>query len=148
MKSRLTLFLTCAVLFGSSPVSAASKSASFAVRVKVVGTCNIRAAALDFGTYKGSSTSGSTSAQVSCTKGMAYNVSLDNGTALRTMSLIGSPASKLTYQLGLSGAVADGSVSGIGKSGVQVLTVQGTILPNQNLVPGEYADSVTMTVNY
>lgn len=51
-------------------------------------------------------------------------------------------------QLKLEGADGGGNVTGVGSSGARVLTVLGTIPGNQNPVPGEYADTVTMTVNY
>ncbi len=152
-----------ALLVGSlahAGVQAATASTNFNVTATVVTSCAVTASDLAFGAYDPASAldaTASSTISVTCSLAAPYTVSLDDGGyASGTTRRMGSGLSRLSYELyrdvamtGIFGSVASLlGVTGLG-TGVAVPTpVYGKIPKNQSVVPGSYADQITVTVDY
>jgi spore coat protein U-like protein len=164
MKRAITLLLGT-VAFGAA--NAGTTSTTFAVTATVQSTCSASATALAFPAYipgAGAVTNNST-ISVKCTKNTPFTIFLNGGSTpggTVAQRLMASGANTLQYQLYTSTAFStvfgDGSgtshtVAGVG-SGVgtaNAVTVAGQVLDsanNQLAVPGNYTDTITVTVTY
>ena len=156
-------------LVGSSILLATTGQAttaggSMAVKATVQSSCSVSAVALDFGTVTllgaGNQDNQST-LKVTCTSGTGYNVGLDAGlngvdTTHRSMT---SGSNSLNYALYIDSnrtqnwgntAPPDSTDTavGTGNGTEQDLTVYGRIPGGQNVAPGLYTDTVTVSVYY
>jgi spore coat protein U-like protein len=162
---RATTLLLGTMAFGAA--NAGTTTTTFAVTATVQSTCSATATALAFPAYipgAGAVTNNST-ISVRCTKNTPFTILLNGGsTAGGTVAqrLMAFGANTLQYQLFTSTAFTsvfgDGSgtshtVTGTG-SGVgtaNAVTVAGQVLDstaNQLAVPGNYTDTITVTVTY
>jgi spore coat protein U-like protein len=159
-----TLFLG-AMAFGAA--DAATTSTTFAVTATVQSTCSATATALAFPAYTpgGGAVTNTSTISVKCTKNTPFTILLNGGTTTGgtvAQRLMAFGANTLQYQLFTSTAFnqvfGDGSgtshvVTGTG-SGINTanaVTVAGQVLDsatNQLAVPGNYTDTITVTVNY
>lgn len=130
------------------------------VNGSVSPTCSVSAGTLGFGSYVQTAASLSTAyVSVNCSNGAPYQVSLAGGQHLSgsVRRMAGPGGAYLSYELfsnsGRTVAWGDGGalgakVSGTGSGGAQSLTVYGRVPAGQAPSPGNYADSVIVTVEY
>lgn len=163
--------LTAGGLILAVSAGAATTTTTFPVSASVSARCLVSATALAFGAYDpGQGDKDQTSSiSVRCTKNTAYNVALDAGLAPaatvtnRRMRSTATPANELAYALYLdttrttnwgntTGFVATGTGNGVAPANAITHTVYGRVpdnATNQNaVVATDYADTITVTVNY
>lgn len=167
---RIVLFSVLAGL--SSVVSFASaatpntSSGTLTVGATIVVACNVAGGTLNFGsTIDPLQSSGpidaSTTLAVTCTNTTPYSVALSAGANAGGLNAFGARAMKsgtnaLPYQLYLDAAHSqvwgNGTNSGVhtgtGTGNQQSLTVYGRLPTVANAVPGDYSDTVTVTITY
>jgi spore coat protein U-like protein len=149
------------VVAGDSKVMAATSTGTIAVSATVVKNCVLSNGAIAFGNYDTLSgtnidvTSGAT-VTVSCTKGVAYSVSLDLGANVTgTTRRMKDPAGDfLNYEIYSDSARttvwnATNLVSGSAASKAAItLTAYGRLPAGQDVPVGVYADTVNSTVTF
>lgn len=140
--------------------STANAQATFTVSATVTENCTVGASPLAFGTYDtlGAAVTGSTTLSIRCTRGTGATISLDNGsnaTAGGVRRMASGTTERLAYDL-----FQDSSYSTPWGSGGTALpwnatdrathtqTIYGRIPENQDVAPGTYQDTITVTVNY
>jgi spore coat protein U-like protein len=157
---------TMVVLFSGG--SSAATTATLTVSVTVRNSCAVSSGGgtLAFGVYDpvGANTAvsltQSSGFQIQCSNGTAAAIALSQGSNPSAASTDAAPIrnltngnAKLNYQLYSSAAqskVWDNvhSVSQTGSGMPQTVTIYGVISPGQNVPPGTYTDTVTITVSY
>lgn len=153
-------------LLGSSAVFADTATATLNASVTVAAKCTaVSASAINFANYApdaASANTGTSTVNVSCTKGTSATIALNGGgtsnTAARKLAGTGSNTDKLGYQLysdsGYSSVWDDSSnkvaVAGQGLLGSNSVskTVYASIPAAQDVTPDTYSDAVTVTVSY
>jgi spore coat protein U-like protein len=142
--------------------SAATATDTIAVTATVQSACTVVASPLAFGTYNPISASNldaTTTLNVTCTQGTAYNVGLNAGggagatTTVRKLTSSGHTLNYALYQdsnrtTNWGNAVGTDTVPGTAGTGATAYTVYGRIAGSQNTTAGAYTDSVTVTVTY
>lgn len=136
-------------------------SFSFSVRSQVVPDCRVESASLDFGThgFLDRSVDASSQIQVTCTSGSSYQVGLGyglNGNSFTSRAMQDLNGNLIRYDLyrdgGRSqswGLMGDGlAATSMGSGGSQALTVYGRVPAQTTPPPGNYADTVVITVTY
>lgn len=168
MKNFRTLFLVvmAMALLAPAGVWATGITTTMPVTATVTAFATVNATPMNFGSGQaGVSPSGITSTiTVNASAGHTYKVSLDAGqhfiSAMRDMH--DSANDVLSYRLYQDAAMttewgdsdaantysAGSSVAGTGTGSDQTLTVYGMELSQSNTVPGNYSDTVTVTVIY
>jgi spore coat protein U-like protein len=132
---------------------------SFTVTATISNSCTISASNLSFGTYTGAVLNGTSMITVNCTKNAPYYVGLNAGEATGatvTTRKLTSGANSLNYALysnttrtaNWGNTVGTDTVSGTGSGISQLLNVYGQIPGGQNLIPGNYSDTITATITY
>jgi spore coat protein U-like protein len=166
MKTRCINHLIALVLalWGTASL-AATTTTTFGVSATIVDSCSVSATALGFGnvdpvSLAGTAVDATTTVDVTCANGTAYDVGLDAGTASGatvTTRQMTSGANTLNYALysdsgrttNWGNTVATDTVTGTGDGTAQSLTVYGRIPSGQGTVPtGAYSDTITVTVTY
>lgn len=156
-----------AVLCSAAAVaSAASTSSSFGVSTTVNAICVINSAgALTFTAFDPSqgAQASTSSISVNCTNTTPFNIGLNAGTgtgATVASRVMTSGANTLTYSLYQDSGHASvwgntvgtntvaGTGAGMAAGNAITKTVYGLIPSQPNTVPGNYADTVTVTVTY
>ena len=156
-----------AALFVGVSAHAVTTTSTFQVSATVLKTCSVSAAALAFGNYTPGTGNvpGTTTVNVLCTKTTPFTVALDKGTTVGgtiAQRLMANGANTLQYNLYTTNAYAtvfgDGTGTSVTQSGVgaglgtaAAFTVFGQLpdnATNQAVVPGAYADTITVSVNY
>ncbi|HEX3915291.1 MAG TPA: spore coat protein U domain-containing protein [Steroidobacteraceae bacterium] len=146
---------------------AATTTTTFAVTATVQSTCSATAATLAFPNYTpgGGAQTGNTTISVKCSKNTAFTVALNAGSTTGdafVQRLMGSGTNTLQYNLYTSAALAtvfgDGSGgtgtangTGLGIATANSIQVFGQVpdsATNQAAVPGNYTDTITVTVSY
>lgn len=144
-----------------SCTAGSSSTFSFQAKANVVNDCQISVGQLAFGTSRvlNAAVRASTSMNVVCTAGKAYQVSLNAGNnaggGLRRMKNVAT-GETVAYQLSstLDGAAwGDGGSTGValGRTGTgsnQSITVYGRVSPQTTPSPGDYKDTVTATLYF
>jgi spore coat protein U-like protein len=121
--------------------------------------CGISASNLNFGNYTGTVLNATTTLQVGCTSGTAYNVGLNAGTATGatvTTRAMQNGTALLNYALysnsgrttNWGNTVGTDTVAGTGTGVAQPLTVYGQIAAGLHPTPGTYTDTITAAVTY
>jgi spore coat protein U-like protein len=153
------------VLMTAAPMlaeGASPKSTTFNVTLTVQADCTITANALNFGTT-GLITSNidqTTTMNLTCSSGTAYNVALDqgsvSGSTVATRLLGASGSNTVNFALYRDSArtqnwgqtVGSDTMSGTGTGAAQALTVYGRV-PSQNApAAGAYSSTITATVTF
>ncbi len=149
--------------FTPATASAATATTTFAVTAAVSANCLVTANPISFGAYSGAALNVSTTIAVTCTNTTPYSVGLDAGKGsgasttnrLMTNTTTGSTQTLgyQLYQTGYTGGTNWGNTSmnmptGIGSGAAQTLTVYGVVPANQYPTPGNYADTITVSVTY
>lgn len=146
---------------------AATTTTTFAVTATVQSTCSATAATLAFPNYTpgGGAQTGNTTISVKCTKNTPFTVALNAGATggdAFTQRLMGSGTNTLQYNLYTSAALATVFGDGTGGTGtangtglgiatansIQVFGQVPDSATNQSAVPGNYTDTITVTVSY
>lgn len=162
MRKSRAITLVAALLWMPVSVLADTGVTSMQVSVTVLPYCKVTTAQdVNFGPY--SAVTGNTATgklSVRCSIGSKYSVALNNGNgmgatpAARRMTLDGGTGT-LSYGLYQDSAFAipwgsnlgSNTFSGTGSGVQQTLTVHGRLPPGQNVAPGSYSDTVTVTVS-
>lgn len=157
------LFSTAALVATSAPTYAATETTTFGVSATVTDSCSVTASALGFGnidplTNASTATDGTTTVDVTCANGTAYDVGLDAGTttgATVTARQMTDGTNSLDYALysdsgrttNWGDTVDTDTVSGTGDGTAQTHTVYGRVPSGQQTTPtGAYSDTITVTV--
>ena len=154
--------LAAGLVLASQSASAATVTDTMAVTVTVQSACVVSASPLAFGTYSpvsGTNLDATTTLNVTCTQGTAYNVGLSAGGgtgATTTVRKLTSSGRTLNYALysdsgrttNWGNTVSTDTVSGTAGLTATAYTVYVRIPANQNTAAGAYTDSVTVTVTY
>src|SRR5438105_4264195 len=145
--------------------AAASASASLAVTASVANNCTITTAPLAFGSYDPVVTHASANLDatgtvtVACTKGAATTIGLNLGSNATgsTRRLFDGGSNYLTYEIyqdsnrttvwGNSGGALLTPAAAPSKA-ARNFTVYGRVSSNQDVPAGNYADTITATVNF
>lgn len=141
---------------------AATATDTFQVTATAIDQCQVSASDLAFGNYdplSASATEGSTTLTVTCTLSTTYDIGLDAGTgsgATVSDRKMTSGADTLNYGLYQDAAYTTvwgntpgtDTVADTGTGAGQDFTVYGKIPAQQNVPPGSYADTVTVTVTF
>lgn len=161
------------ILFGLlvvllSPIAlAATATGTLSVTASVANSCTVGTGSnsLAFGAYTGAVNNTNGSFQVTCTVGGTYSTALNVGSGSGASFVTGrvltnpTPAGTLLYNIyttaGRTTVWGDGSgatavVPGTGTGAVQTITVFGQIPAGQTttVTPGNYTDTVTITVTF
>lgn len=156
--------LSVAILLGGMPllVQAATKTATFQVRLVLQNDCIISATDLDFGTHGVLDTNidQTSTISVTCTNTAGYNVGLNAGSATGSTianRLVISPANDTVgYQmyrdsnrtLVWGDTVGTDTVSGTGTGAAQSLTVYGRVPPQATPAAATYTSNVIATITF
>jgi len=149
-------------LAAAGAAQAATSSGTFQVTASVLDTCTVSADDLNFGVYNplsGSALEASSQLHVACTIATPYSVALNAGTApgatvssrkmvkasdVLSYSLFRDPTRLLSW----GQTVGIDTVIGIGTGLTTPISVYGRVPVSQNVPPGSYSDTVTVTVMY
>jgi spore coat protein U-like protein len=152
-------------LAGATPMladAASPKTTTFTVSLTIQADCAITANPLDFGST-GLITSNldqSTTLNVTCSSGTAYNVGLDggtvSGTAINARLLGGTGSNTVNFGLYRDSArtqnwgntVGTDTQSGTGNGSGQSLTVYGRVPTQTAPAAGAYSSTITATVTF
>jgi spore coat protein U-like protein len=169
MRKILTVTAVAAVLASASAGYAAPNPATttFQVQAQVLKACTVSATTLNFNQYTpgGGPLAATSTINVFCTKTTPYTVALDGGTTTGgtvAQRLMANGTNTLQYNLyttvGHTTVFGDGtgtsvtqSSAGLGFNVANPMTVFGQLLDNaanQGAVPGNYADTIGVTVTY
>lgn len=170
--TRLLTALVATALTLSAPATSAADAtartanASFQVGATILVACQVTGSTLSFGgnldpLQVTGPVDAATNLSVTCTNTTPYNVALSAGTnaggpgafGARTMK---SGTNSLPYQLYLDAGRtqvwgdgnASGTYSGTGSGSAQLLTVYGRLPSLAGVAPGNYNDTVTVTITY
>jgi spore coat protein U-like protein len=148
-----------------SAQAASPASTTFGVSASVAANCLVTASDIAFGNYDGTAAkSASQDLKVRCTNGLPYTVKLSSGGGTFAQRLLSSGSDSLQYNLfteaGFANIWGDGgggtvSVPGTGAgmsiAKEQTHTIFGSLpnsAANQDAPVGNYADTITVTVEY
>lgn len=165
LSRRPALFAAGILLAAGSAIAASPATTTFGVSATVAGNCLVAATDLDFGTYDGSAAKAATAdLKVRCTKGLPYTVKLSTGGGTFAQRLLSNGTDTLQYNLfttaGFASVWGDGSGStvtvpgnglGLSVNAEQLHVVHGSLpnsAVNQDAPVGNYADTITVTVEY
>jgi len=147
----------------STAAQAATATSNFQVKLTITAQCLAATANdLDFGTtgFLSSNVDVQSSIAVSCTNTTPYNVGFDkgvNGAAVTTRQMKGGPTNELISYSIYSNAgrttnwgntVGTDTVAGTGSGSAQTIQVYGRVPPQTTPTPGNYTDTITVTVTY
>jgi len=151
------------VLFGVPAFAAGSTiPVPLTITATVDGSCGVSTSPVAFGLYDGTLNDADGSVTVNCDLGLPYSIHIDGGAGggvSRQMSKVGDVAVKLPYELyqvaagdtvwGGDAYAGGGAKTGsIGSGGGDVHTVFGRIAAGTAPTPGDFTDTVSVTVNY
>lgn len=167
MNKRLLQLLIAGALVvpTASALAATTKTASFTASATVLTTCSVTAGNLAFGdidplTLATTPVDATSTIDVTCTNGTAYDVGLDAGTTGATVDarqMTDGSTNTLDYSLfsdstrstNWGDTIDTDTVAGTGNGTAQTLTVYGRVPSGQNTVKaGAYTDTVTVTLTY
>jgi spore coat protein U-like protein len=135
-----------------------SASTTFRVTANAPANCTVVADNLNFGAYTQAQLDGTTTLTTTCSPGAPYNVGLNQGMAagatVTTRKMSGPGASVLTYGLFQDAAhtINWGNTPGAdtapstGTGAAQMFTVFGRVPASQPASPGNYSDTITVTL--
>jgi spore coat protein U-like protein len=156
------LVLAAGALAPLGGAQATTATGSIGVSATVLSLCVVSASPLAFGNYSpGAVSTANTTIGIVCTNGTTYSVGLNNGSGtgatlsnrLMTGLLNGSTLGYNLYQDSAlttvwGNTVGTNTVAGTGNGLAQSLTVYGKVAAGQNVAPGLYNDTVTVTLTY
>ncbi|UXH79559.1 Csu type fimbrial protein [Roseateles amylovorans] len=161
--------LAALALMATASITAAApatSSGTLEIGATILVACNVSGSTLNFGTaidplQTPGPVDALTSLAVTCTRTTPYSVALSAGANAGNASAFGNRAMKsgansLPYQLyldaGRTQVWGDGNSSGVftgtGTGSQQMLTVYGRLPSLNGIPPGNYSDTVTLTITY
>lgn len=161
MKFKLLAMAALAALSGSA-MAAGSATANFQVTATVNSSCTVAATNVAFGAITPAAT-GTAPAQgtitSTCTKNTPYNLAINAGSgtiAARSMAGTSGNTDKLLYNLYTDNTytkvwgttVGSDTVAVTGDGTAQTSTIYGRLDLNQYIKADNYADNLTVTINY
>ena len=161
--NRILFGLGVATLVAALPHSwaaAATATTTFAVSATVTANCTVSASGLNFGTYSGAVTNGTTTITTTCSNGSAYTIGLDAGTAtgatVTTRKMKGPGTNLLGYglfrdaarSLNWGNTAGTDTVASTGTGAAQSFTVFGQIPASEFAGVGAYTDTITVTLTF
>jgi spore coat protein U-like protein len=152
-------------LMSAAPIiaeGASPKTTTFTVSLTVQADCTITATALNFGTTGliSSNIDQTTTMNLTCSSGTAYNVALDggsvSGSTVAARLLGGTGANTVNFALYRDSArtqnwgqtVGTDTMSGTGSGASQSLTVYGRVPSQAAPAAGNYTSTITATVTF
>jgi spore coat protein U-like protein len=163
LHARLVRALVFACLFPISAIAfAGTASTTFTAQLAIAAACTINsAAALNFGTQGvlAANVDQTSTIGVTCTNTTPYTIGLDAGAgsgatiAARKLTSGGNTVSYTLYSDAAHTAVwgntpSSDTVAATGSGSVQNFTVYGRVPPQAAPAPGNYSDTITVTVMY
>lgn len=157
MKNKLKLLISSVgLMLGTSAYSATNQS-TLNVKTAVASSCSVNTGAeLDFGAYEQlNDSNASMTVDVTCNGAIAWTIHSPQTIATRRLTTDGLQAPAATAGLGYSLTVggvafpitaAAGSANGNGSG--QSEAIDGTILAGQNVDPGDYWQSIPLTITF
>lgn len=164
--NRVATILALATIAGSAVAATpSSSSGSFQVGATILVSCNVSGSTLSFGgaidpLLNPGPVDASTTLAVTCTKTTPYAVALSAGAnagqSAFSSRVMKSGTNSLPYQLYLDAGRtqvwgdgnSSGTYAGTGTGSQQTLTVYGRLPSLSGVVPGNYSDTVTVTITY
>ena len=155
--------LAVSLVFASGGAAfAATATTTMTVQVTITATCTINSTStLNFGSQGvlSANVDQTSTIQVTCTNTTPYNIGLDAGTgagatvAVRKMTSSGATVnyslySDSGYTTVWGNTVSTDTVAGTGNGAAQNYTVYGRIPAQTTPAPGNYSDTITVTVTY
>ncbi len=155
--------LSLAYLFPLSVVAiAGTATATFTAQIAIAAACMINSASsLNFGTQGvlAANVDQTSTIQVTCTSTTPYTIGLDAGTgagatvAMRKLTSGGNTVGYTLYSDAAHATVwgntpASDTVAAAGSGSAQNFTVYGRVPPQAAPAPGNYSDTITVTVMY
>lgn len=152
----LTAFVAlCAPMAGI----AATANSTFTVTANVQATCQVSAGALAFGNYSGTQIDRNVTITVTCTNSTPYYVNIGDGLnrdASNYPRMIGPNGQFASYRFYQDAARTIGwrntynldGRNGTGNGSPQILTAYGELIGGQFVTPGNYTDTVTVTLAF
>ncbi len=163
LRTRVGAAVLIAVL-GAASAHAGSDTATFSVTASIVDACDVQATNQAFGAYSasaGSPLDGTSTVNVYCTVGTPYVLALNVGTGGRAFTgrKMISGSDELLYNLYTTAARTTvwgdgtGATATLGGAGLGLLsaashTVYGRIGIGQDLAPGAYSSTITVTLTF
>jgi spore coat protein U-like protein len=160
LPGRLAAAFGTLLLLSLSPARAATTTTTFTVTATVATTCSISANNLNFGAYAGLQIDNQVTLLATCSTTVPYDIGLNTGTfagaTVTTRRMTGTDAAGLAYSLfqdaprtvNWGNTVPTDTVHGVGNGLAQSVTVFGRIPGDQNVSPGSYSDTITVTLNF
>ncbi|HEY2750883.1 spore coat U domain-containing protein [Phenylobacterium sp.] len=149
-----------ASIFSFSLARAATTTATFTVTASVQTACAVSANNLNFGAYAGQQIDNTVTLLATCSVTVPYDIGLNQGTftgaTVTTRRMAGTDPAGLGYSLfqdtgrttNWGNTVPTDTVHGVGTGFAQTVTVFGRIPGGQNVSPGSYSDTITVTLNF
>ena len=147
-----------AALIAATAATAGQMQATFQVTSSVSGACSVNAVELDLGPYHGRQIDQTGSITITCTKGIPYQIGLDNGihySAPNRRLKHRTTAHYLIYELyrdvGRTVRWGNDDVSSVrmtGDSSAQHISVYGRVPAGQTGPAGSYSNVTTVIVNF
>jgi len=138
-----------------------SSSIPLSISATVMKACTVSASTMNFGYYTGAPLDSIATITATCTNGTAYQIGLDAGTSPGATeshrSMVGPSSALMNYNLYSDSSrsimwgnqLGTDTVAGTGSGNVQTLAVYGQVPTGQTtVVPGNYSDTVTVTLTY
>ena len=161
LKLKFAVAAACLLQFVSGSFASTTTS-TFATQVAITASCTINSAStLNFGTLGvlASNTDQTSTIQVACTNTTPYNIGLDVGTgsgATVAVRKLTSGGATVNYSLYSDSGrttvwgttIGTDTVAATGSGSAQSYTVYGRIPAQTTPAPGNYADTITVTVTY
>lgn len=149
-----TVFLTAMTILFSSSVLAATRTASLQVNLTVEKSCEVRVSDMNFGSHARDSgpIQASANTTITCSSGTPFNITStsDHNYAMKNTAT----ADKVDYTLYSDNAGASDlsttPIPGTGTGSAQVIPIYGKVTARalSQASPGDYSDTVTLTVAY
>src|SRR5262245_23046974 len=142
---------------------AATATSTFQVKITITAQCLAATTNdLDFGStgFLSSNVDAQSSISVQCTNTTPYDVGFDqgvNGASVTARKLKGGPTNELisyaiyrdsSRSLNWGNTVGTDTVSATGNGSAQTIQVYGRVPPQSTPTPGNYTDTITVTVTY
>lgn len=157
--SSLLAALICVPLaLWGTPAYAGTTTTTFQVSASARAACDIAATPMSFGEYVGDTATATSTITATCTTNSTYTIALDKGVgkgcteSLRCLTLEGG-ADLIEYSLYHNDThtnvwTSANPHSGTGTGAPQAITVYGRARGAQDVIPGNYYDTITATISF
>ena len=146
----------------SGAAYATTATSNFQVKLTITAQCLVSATDMDFGSngFITANIDQTSTVSVQCTNTTTYNVGFDkgtNGSSVTTRQMKGGPSNEtINYALysdsnrsvNWGQTIGTDTVAGTGNGSTQNITVYGRVPSQTTPKPGNYSDTITVTVTY